>query len=421
MNMLRLPGTGAYESAVFHDLCDELGILVWQDFMFANLDYPIGDEAFRESVEREVAAGPGAVGGRPSLAVLCGNSEVEQQVAMLGLDPALGRGELFGELLPALIADAGVERRLPAVGALRRRPARSAPTRGVANYYGVGGYRRPLEDARRAEVRFASECLAFANSARWSDLRLTGRQRAEGRCRGTSAPTGTSRTSATTTCRLLFERRPRASCGRDDHERYLELSRAVTGEVMAAVFGEWRRAGSPCGGGLVLWMRDLVPGAGWGVSTTRGSRRLPTATCAARWRRSRCGRPTRASNGVGVHVANDGPQPLAARLRVALYRDFEQLDRRSARRSCRSAPQRVRLGRRRVAARTLRRRLLGVSLRAARAGPDRRQPRARCRGRRRAALAGVPLSGWQARRGGAGKLGSASAPRCMARAPEAPS
>lgn len=48
----------------------------------------------------------------------------------------------------------------------------------------------------------------------------------------------------------------------DEPERYLELSRLVTGEVMAEVFGEWRRSASPCGGGLVLWLRDVLPGPG---------------------------------------------------------------------------------------------------------------------------------------------------------------
>src|SRR6185437_1986057 len=103
-----------------------------------------------------------ALAGRPSLAVVCGNSEIEQQVAMLGLDPAMGRGELFGELLPAALERSGADAiYVPSAPSGGARPFR--PDQGVANYYGVGGYRRPLADARLAGVRFAAECLAFAN------------------------------------------------------------------------------------------------------------------------------------------------------------------------------------------------------------------------------------------------------------------
>jgi beta-mannosidase len=312
MNMLRVVGTGAYESEAFHDLCDELGILVWQDFMFANLDYPIGDEGFRAGVEREAAEALAAVAGRPSLAVLCGNSEVEQQVAMLGLDPELGRGELFGELLPRLAGEAGVDAPyLPSAPCGGGLPFRT--DRGVANYFGVGGYRRPLADARRAGVRFASECLALSNlpagtpegepprdvGAEWDFADV--RDHYLG---------------------LLFDLDP-AALREADPERYLELSRAVSGEVMAAVFGEWRRSASPCGGGLVLWLRDLAPGPGWGLVDHRGTpkpvyhhlRRAFAPACV--WMTDE------GLNGVDVHVANDGPEPLTARLRIGLYRDFE--------------------------------------------------------------------------------------------------
>ena len=122
-NMLRLPGTGAYETDLFHDLCDELGILVWQDFMLANLDYPIAEESFRATVTREAEQQLGAwPAGRVST-VLCGNSEIEQQVAMLGLDHRLGRGELFGELLPELVERSGTD-------AAYRRGRRGACARG---------------------------------------------------------------------------------------------------------------------------------------------------------------------------------------------------------------------------------------------------------------------------------------------------
>ena len=67
MNMVRVGGTMAYESPAFFDLCDELGLLVWQDFMFANFDYP-ADEAFLDAARQEAAQLLDRVQASPSLA-----------------------------------------------------------------------------------------------------------------------------------------------------------------------------------------------------------------------------------------------------------------------------------------------------------------------------------------------------------------
>ena len=69
LNMLRVPGIGTYESDAFHDRCDARGILLWQDFMFANLDYPESDPQFMATVESEARAALERLGSRPSLAV----------------------------------------------------------------------------------------------------------------------------------------------------------------------------------------------------------------------------------------------------------------------------------------------------------------------------------------------------------------
>jgi beta-mannosidase len=328
MNMLRIPGIACYESDVFYELCDELGILLWQDFMFANLDYPESDPAFMEAVEGEVRRVLERTGWRPSLTVLCGSSEAAQQAAMLGLDVDVTGGALYGELLPRLVAESGSPAAyVPSAPCGGDLPFR--PDRGVANYYGVGAYLRPLEDARRAGVRFAAECLAFANVPDSHPDEPVGAAGLGPQHRdwklGVPRDAGAGWDFEDVRdhyLALLFGVDP-VRLRSTDVERYLELSRVASAEVMAEVFGEWRRAGSPCGGALVLWLADVIPGAGWGLLDHRGRPKLPMHHLRRALSPIAVWSTDEGLSGVVAHVANDGPDPLEADLRIALYRDHE--------------------------------------------------------------------------------------------------
>jgi len=327
MNMIRVGGTMTYETDAFHDLCDELGILVWQDFMFASMDYPWEDDAFARDVALEATQTLEALESRPSLAVVCGSSEVEQQAAMLGLPRARWSHLDFEEQLTDL-----VQARAPGVVWLRTTPTGGTfpfqVDSGVSHYYGVGAYRRPLEDARRAGVRFAAECLAFSNVP---DRATIGLALHEGK-----PPWPHSRWKARVPrdagvdwdfedvrdhyVERLFGIAP-AELRVRDPERYLALGRVTTGEVMLRTFAEWRRPGSTCRGGLVWFARDLWPGAGWGVLDSTGRPK------AAYWYLRRALAPVallsadEGLNGLWLHAVNDTNEPIDADLRIAIYHE----------------------------------------------------------------------------------------------------
>ncbi len=304
MNMLRVGGTMIYESDDFFSLCDELGILVWHDFMFANMDYPIGDPAFRASAEAEAAQFLDRTRPHPSLAVLCGGSEVAQQVSMMGLPRELWSGALYDEILPALIAarwpDAVYVPNSPCGGSLP-----FVTDKGVSHYYGVGAYLRSLDDARRANVRFTSECLGFANIASTAD------PDAEGNVpRDRGADWDFADVTAHYT-KLLF--------GRDEPR----LRRLAPGVVMEETIAEWRRAGSPCAGALVWMLKDFMPGAGWGVIDSAGRPKLAWHSLRRAFRPVQVALTDEGLNGLGIHLINDTAQAVRATLALRCYQDGE--------------------------------------------------------------------------------------------------
>ncbi|MFX0020402.1 MAG: glycoside hydrolase family 2 protein [Candidatus Hermodarchaeota archaeon] len=113
MNMIRVWGGGIYEDDLFYDLCDEMGILVWQDFPFACALYPKHEEFFN-NVRIEAIQNIKRLRNHPSLALWCGNNEIEQlwrrNISMAEIEDAEQILEyekaylnMFKELLPELI------------------------------------------------------------------------------------------------------------------------------------------------------------------------------------------------------------------------------------------------------------------------------------------------------------------------------
>jgi beta-mannosidase len=106
MNMLRIWGGGIYEHDVFYELCDELGILLWHDFMFACIDYPSEDPALRREVELEATYQVRRLRNHPSMALWCGNNEVQMIHGMAYQNYEKGNWgwHFFHEMLPEIVA-----------------------------------------------------------------------------------------------------------------------------------------------------------------------------------------------------------------------------------------------------------------------------------------------------------------------------
>ena len=332
MNMLRVPGTMVYEAEAFFDACDAQGVLVWQDLMFASMDYPAGDPAFDAEVQAEVTQQLALWQGRPSLAVVCGNSEVAQQAAMWGAAPDLWAPALFHQTLPAQVAA-----QLPGVpywpSSAHGGDFPFQPDRGSTSYYGVGAYRRPVDDALHSGLRFATECLALAQVP--SDAAL---QRIPDWPAGSPVnhPAWKARVPRDLgagwdfddvrdhyTAQWLGPGADLALLRASDPRRYLAVSRVAAAELLADSFVQWRRADARCGGALVWTLRDFRAGAGWGLLDDAAHPKPAFQALGRVLQPRHLAVVDEGLNGVFVHLDNEAAEPLVGELEVVLYQHDE--------------------------------------------------------------------------------------------------
>ena len=166
MNMIRVWGGGVYEKDVFYDLCDKYGILVWQDFMFANAMY-VADKNFIANITQEAIYQVKRLRNHPCIALWCGNNEIDEAWHNWGWSNRFSKQDsikiwqdykkIFHKVLPNIVnkyhPKAGYVSTSPKYG----RGDVQSLYEGDAHYWGVwhDGYDFPIFDSTTG--RFMSE------------------------------------------------------------------------------------------------------------------------------------------------------------------------------------------------------------------------------------------------------------------------
>ncbi len=172
--MIRIWGGGIYESDDFYDKCDEAGILIWQDFMFACSMYP-GNEEFLENVAAEAQDQIIRLRNHPCIALWCGNNEIDMAWAQHNMLGGWGwkqryrkktrakiwqaNTRIFHEILPQLVDSLSPEINYWPSSPYEKEGGHStnASISGDMHYWGVWHAQHPFKDFHKYVGRFMSE------------------------------------------------------------------------------------------------------------------------------------------------------------------------------------------------------------------------------------------------------------------------
>ncbi len=273
IDLLRVWGGGVFESDDFYDLCDELGMLVWQDLPFACAAYPETAE-LTEHVHAEAHDNVVRLMSHPSLALWNSNNEcvwlaeVRDWRSIIG-DAPYGR-TWWEEQLPALVGRIDPERPYwpgsPTSPAWTGAPPNS-PDHGTMHIWDVWN-ERDYDAYREHRPRFAAE-FGWQGPATWSTL-----ERALGRHElVVASPVLAHHQKATDGVAKLARGLESHFAATDDFDDWLYLTQLNQARAITLGIGHLRSIRDVCGGSIVWQLNDCWPVTSWAAIDGDGRRK----------------------------------------------------------------------------------------------------------------------------------------------------
>lgn len=335
-NMLRVWGGGIYEHESFYRLCDEYGIMVWQDFMFACSMYP-GDESFLRNVRLEAEDNLRRLRNHPSIVLWCGNNEIDiawshyseeggwgwkksytqQQRARIWADYEA----IFHRLLPEAVtkmapgAEYWPSSPMQALTGDSEQHSNNSAVRGDIHYWAVWHAKEPFERYNDHVGRFMSE-YGFQSFPEYRTVRTYAAEEdmaleSEVMLHHQKHPSGNPLIRAYAD---MYLKKPR------DFASFLYISQVLQGEAMKTAIEAHRRRKPFCMGTLYWQINDCWPVASWSSMDYYGSWKAAQYYARRSFRDMLVSMEERAGR-LAVHLVSDRLAPTKGRLSLKLV-DF---------------------------------------------------------------------------------------------------
>jgi len=323
MNMLRVWGGGVYEKDLFYDLCDENGMMVWQDFMFACAMYP-GENDFLKNVLTEVEENIIRLRNHPCIALWCGNNEIDEGWKNWGWQKQYDLSiqdssrlydtyrSLFNRKIPELVGRLDTLASYVPSSPLAGWGHPESLEKGDVHYWGVWWGQEPFSIYTKKVGRFMSEygfqgfpelssIIKFtAPDDRLPDSRVMRTHQKH--------PIGFETIDA---YMLRDFRKPK------DFSSYILTSQLLQAEGIKSAIEAHRRGKPRCMGTLVWQLNDCWPGISWSAIDYYGRKKAVYYRMKDSFHQTMLS-PVVEEDRVKVYVVTDSPQPIPARLLIRI-------------------------------------------------------------------------------------------------------